>query len=391
MTIDPNNHYQPERPVSASFSHSILVLAFAALGIYGAYALIQRLTSPLHNPSAVQMEVVARGNLAEDEQSTIELFRQVSPTVAHITTSSVARRGWNRNPMAIPRGTGSGFTWGSDGYIVTNYHVVAEGNRWTVTLADRSQHDARLVGAYPPTDLAVLKIDAPNHELRPIRIGSSRELLVGQKVFAVGNPFGLDHTLTTGVISGLGRTIESVSGDTISDVIQTDAAINPGNSGGPLFDSAARLIGVNTAIVGTENGATGIGFAVPIDTVNQVVPMIIRDGGESQSAPEARAGLGVYIAPESFTQLRGLDGVAIESVLENSAADRAGLQPMQLDRDGAYRVDVIKSIGGVATRTNHDLLMALKAHRPGDEVEIVFERNGNEGVVRVKLDDLSSR
>jgi S1-C subfamily serine protease len=391
MTYDPNPLPRQPDPAAPSVSRSILFVAYAALGLYGGYALLSRWLSPLHDPSAASLEVVPRGNLAEDEKATIDLFRQVSPSVAHITTSSVARTGWNRNPMTIPRGTGSGFTWGSDGYIVTNYHVVAEGNRWTVTLADRSQHGARLVGAYPPTDLAVLKIDAPNHRLRPIQVGSSRELLVGQKVFAVGNPFGLDHTLTTGVISGLGRTIESVSGDNIRDVIQTDAAINPGNSGGPLFDSAARLIGVNTAIVGTENGATGIGFAVPIDTVNQVVPMIIRDGGVNESTPEARAGLGVYIAPESFTQLQGLDGVAIESVLENSAAHRAGLKPMQINRDGSYRVDVIKSVGGVPTRTNHDLLMALKKHSPGEEVEIVLERDGNEGRIRVKLDDLSSR
>jgi S1-C subfamily serine protease len=219
-------------------------------------------------------------------------------------------------------------------------------------------------------------------------LGTSRELLVGQNVFAVGNPFGLDHTLTTGVISGLGRNIRSVNGDQIRDVIQTDAAINPGNSGGPLFDSAARLIGVNTAILGREDGATGIGFAVPVDTVNMVVPMIIRDGGKGVGTPVARAGLGVYIAPESFTQLQGLEGVVIEEVVDGGAAQRAGLRSMELSLDGSYHFDVITRIGEVEIRTNHDLLLTLKALEVGQKVGVHFEREGVEQTVTVVLDSL---
>ncbi|MFT7487584.1 MAG: S1-C subfamily serine protease [Candidatus Paceibacteria bacterium] len=359
-----------------------LLLAFAG---YGVWQMFGGILAPLHDPTAASLPVTPRGDLAGDEQSTIELFREVAPSVVHITTS---RRSINRNPMKISQGTGSGFTWGENGYIVTNYHVVAAGNRWDVTLADLSTHQAQLVGVYPPADLAVLKIQALNHRLRPIRLGTSRELLVGQNVFAVGNPFGLDHTLTTGVISGLGRNIRSVNGDQIRDVIQTDAAINPGNSGGPLFDSAARLIGVNTAILGREDGATGIGFAVPVDTVNMVVPMIIRDGGKGVGTPVARAGLGVYIAPESFTQLQGLEGVVIEEVVDGGAAQRAGLRSMELSLDGSYHFDVITRIGEVEIRTNHDLLLTLKALEVGQKVGVHFEREGVEQTVTVVLDSL---
>lgn len=226
-------------------------------------------------PQAEPRAITQRGDLAEDEKSTIVLFKQASPSVVHITTLTLRQDRVTLDVFQIPRGTGSGFVWDEAGHIVTNYHVLQEANAAQVKLADRSTWRARLVDAYPDMDLAVLRIDAPKKRLRPIPIGTSHDLQVGQKVFAIGNPFGLDQTLTTGVVSAVGREIESVTRRPIKNMIQTDAAINPGNSGGPLLDSSGRLIGVNTSIYSTSGGFMGIGFAIPVDEVNRVVPQLI--------------------------------------------------------------------------------------------------------------------
>ena len=206
--------------------------------------------------------------------------------------------------LEVPQGAGSGFVWDENGYIVTNYHVIAEAQGRRVTLADQSTWSAKLVGVEPDKDIAVLKIDAPTRLLPPIPIGTSDDLQVGQKVFAIGNPFGFDQTLTTGVISGLGREIVSATRRPIQGVIQTDAAINPGNSGGPLLDSAGRVIGINTAIVSPSGAYAGIGFAVPVDVVNRIVPQIIR--GEQIEKP----GLGIAIAEDYVVRRLGLEGRA---------------------------------------------------------------------------------
>ena len=228
------------------------------------------------DPNAELRPVVARGDLAADEQATIEIFRRASPSVVHITTLVTRKDAIGLNLFQIPKGTGTGFVWDRDGHIVTNYHVIQGGSGARVKLADNSTWTARLVGASPDNDLAVLFIKAPDTRLRPLLLGASANLQTGQKVFAIGNPFGLDHTLTTGVISALGREIESVNRRTIKDMIQTDAAINPGNSGGPLLDSAGLLIGVNTAIYSPSGAFAGIGFAIPSDRVNRVVTGLIR-------------------------------------------------------------------------------------------------------------------
>jgi len=389
-SYDPNRPSAQPRPLvgrGVAFVLLVIALFFTLSGI-------MRLVGggSLFDAGAEAIPITPRGDLAADEQSTIELFRAVSPMVVHITTKELARSFWNRNPMEIPRGTGSGFTWGDEGYIVTNLHVIAGGNRWDVHLADGSRYEGRLVGYAAEFDLVVLKIEAPTRKLRPTPVGTSRDLQVGQKVFALGSPFGiaLDRTLTTGVISGLGRRIRSISGDTIDDVIQTDAAINPGNSGGPLFDSAGRLIGVNTSIASAGGGSDGIGFAVPVDIVNRVVPLLIR-GGEGAGEVRSRAGLGVIIASESFTQLQGVEGVIVESVQEGSAAELAGLRPIDQLPDGHYQMDIIKALGGHPTRTNHDLLEALRDREPGERIELVFERGGQERRVELVLDDLGSR
>jgi len=217
--------------------------------------------------NALPRAITPRGDLAEEEKTTIALFRQASPSVVHITTLAVRQDAFSLDVFQIPQGTGSGFVWDNQGRIVTNFHVIRDADAAQVTLADHSSWKARLVGAYPDKDLAVLMVDAPKDRLHPIAIGTSHDLQVGQRLFAIGNPFGLDQSLTTGIISALGREIESVNRRAIKDMIQTDAAINPGNSGGPLLDSSGRLIGVNTAIYSPSGASAGIGFAIPVDEV----------------------------------------------------------------------------------------------------------------------------
>jgi S1-C subfamily serine protease len=243
-----------------------------AVGAVLVWRFAPQLSNRWTESNALPRPVAQRGELFEDEKRTIDIFKRSSPSAVHITTIG---RPSGRNPGRIPRGTGSGFVWDQEGHIVTNYHVIQGAAAAQVTLADGSDWKARLVGEVPDKDLAVLAIDAPPERLHPIPIGTSHDLLVGQKVFAIGNPFGLDQTLTTGTISALGREIESPSGQAISDVIQTDAAINPGNSGGLLLDSAGRLIGVNTAIQSPSGAFAGVGFAIPVDEVNRVVPQLI--------------------------------------------------------------------------------------------------------------------
>lgn len=289
----------------------LLVLA-AVIG----WLLYQTFQPSLHDPEAVSRPVTARGDLAGDEQNTIDIFRSAAPSVVYITSIAVRRNLFSLNVYEIPQGTGSGFIWDRQGRIVTNFHVISDASRLEVTLADHSTWKAALVGAAPDRDLAVLQITAPASKLQPIAVGESTNLLVGQKVFAIGNPFGLDQTLTTGVVSALGREITAVTGRTIHDVIQTDAAINPGNSGGPLLDSAGRLIGVNTAIYSPSGASSGIGFAVPVGEVNRVVPQIISKG------KVLRPGLGVTLANRSLTRDLGLEGVLVLKVLPGTSTLR---------------------------------------------------------------------
>ena len=326
---------------------------------------------PLLDPTAQPRAITPRGNLAEDEQTTIELFDEASQSVVYITTLAVRQDAFNLNVFEIPQGTGTGIVWDQDGHVVTNYHVIQSANAARVTLADGTVSDARLVGADPDKDLAVLKIDAPKRRLKPIAIGTSRDLQVGQKVFAIGNPFGLDHTLTTGVIGGLGREIQSAGGKPIQGVIQTDAAINPGNSGGPLLDSAGRLVGVNTAIIApSETSANGIGFAVPVDIVNRVVPELIRHGRVS------RPGLGIVAAPPKLNERLGLKGVVVMRVIEGGAAEAAGIQPIRRQADGTLDLgDVIVAIDDIPVEELDDLFRVLDTHKVGDTVRVTVQRH----------------
>jgi len=355
------------------------VILYTLLGI-GGWLLFQTFQPSLFDPDAAPRVVAARGELAEGEKNTIEVFKNAAPSVVYITSISVRRNLFNLNVYEIPQGTGSGFIWDIEGRIVTNYHVISDANRLEVTLADHSTWKAVLVGAAPDRDIAVLQISAPKNKLQPILIGESDNLQVGQKVFAIGNPFGLDQTLTTGIVSALGREIKSVTGRTINDVIQTDAAINPGNSGGPLLDSAGRLIGVNTAIYSPSGGSSGIGFAVPVHEVNRVVPQIIRQGRM------IRPGLGISLAPRKLAREFDLPGVLILNVQPGSTADKAGLCGTRQVRGGLILGDSIVAVNGKGIDDYNSLRDALEQHQVGESVNLTLLRDGMEQVISVTLE-----
>jgi len=326
----------------------------------------------LAGAATAQRAITPRGPLAADELANIEAFRRLSPSVVHITTLEVGRDFFSRNLQQVPRGTGTGFIWDNQGHIVTNFHVIQGGNAATVTLADQSVRSATLVGAFADRDLAVLKIEPGKDKLTPIPIGTSRDLQVGQRVYAIGNPFGLDQTLTTGIVSALNREIDSANNRTIRGVIQTDAAINPGNSGGPLLDSAGRLIGVNTAIYSPSGASAGIGFAIPVDEVNRIVPKLIRDGRIT------RPTLGISTASEGVHRaLRLPDGVAIVQLAPNGPAARAGLQAFTRARDSSIVAgDVITAINDEPIKSLDDMLTVLEKHQPGETVTLSVWRSG---------------
>jgi S1-C subfamily serine protease len=323
-----------------------------------------------------------RADLDAEEKETIALFETASPSVVFITTVAVQQDLFSMNVMEVPQGSGSGFIWDRAGHIVTNFHVIAGADAAQVTLSDHSAWPARLIGGAPEKDLAVLRIEAPPNLLRPIAIGTSDDLRVGQKVLAIGNPFGFDQSLTTGVISALGREIDSVANIPIRDVIQTDAAINPGNSGGPLLDSAGRVIGVNTAIYTPSGGSAGIGFAIPVHAVQAAVPDLIAHGRVQ------RATLGVELAPDTVLRQAGIEGALVFRVVPGSGADQAELRGTRRLQRGRWQLgDVIVGIGGTPVRSSADLLLALEERRGGETVEIELVRDGRRATARVVLGD----
>ncbi len=359
------------------------VLSVFLLGAVLAWLFVERYLDDVHDPNAVPRVVTPRGDLASEEKSNIELFRLSSPSVVYITTLTMRRDMFSLNTFEIPQGTGTGFVWNDQGHVITNFHVIRQASVLRVTLADQSEWEARVVGVAPDQDLAVLFINAPKRRLKPIAVGRSANLQVGQRVFAIGNPFGLDQTLTTGIISALGREINSVSGRKINGVIQTDAAINPGNSGGPLLDSAARLIGVNTAIFSPSGSNAGIGFAVPVDTVNRTVPQLIRHGHV------IRPGLGIHVADRSTTERLGIEGVLIIRVQKGSTAEAVGLRGMGRSPEGRLVLgDVIVGVAEKSVASLDDLLNALDAHKVGDIVQVRLVRDGSSMSVDVKLQAL---
>ncbi|MGB2908354.1 MAG: trypsin-like peptidase domain-containing protein [Candidatus Aminicenantaceae bacterium] len=329
---------------------------------------------------SVQIAAGQQDALLEDERNTIRVFQQTAPSVVFIINKVLRQDIFTRDVSEIPRGSGSGFVWDQDGHIVTNYHVVQEANTLTVTFADQSTFDAEIVGVDPSKDLAVIKVEAPQEKLHPIPVGALSGLLVGQKVLAIGNPFGLDHSLTTGVVSALGREITSMTNRKIRDVIQTDAAINPGNSGGPLLDSQGRLIGVNTSIIGPSGANAGIGFAVPVNIVKQIVPQLIEHGEVIQP------GLGVILVEDSIARRLGIKGVIIRSVNPGSAAEKADLRGLLRGRNGEYVLgDVIVAIKGIEVENYDGLAYVLEQCRIGETVTVEYLRDGKQHSTRVTL------
>lgn len=343
----------------------------------------QKKTSSFNAQENPMADVLAgRSDLNPSEIATIQLFENSAPSVVFITTTDVRRDFWTRNVMEIPSGTGSGFMWDDQGHIITNYHVIQKAHKATVTLSDRSTWEAKLIGQAPDKDLAVLKIEAPKELLIPLSRADSDNLLVGQAVYAIGNPFGLDHTLTTGVISALGREITSVSGLPIKDAIQTDAAINPGNSGGPLLDSSGRLIGVNTSIYSPSGAYAGIGFCIPSDVVNWVVPDLIQYG------KLMRPDIGVQFANASANQRFGFKGALVVDVIKGSAAAKVGIRSTLRDRYGNIRWgDIVVGLDGEKVESRNDLLLLLEEYKAGDLVKLTIVRDEQEMELDLVLDE----
>ncbi len=322
--------------------------------------------------------------LTNDEENNIQVFEQASPSVAYITSSRLVRRSFfTLNPEEIPQGSGSGFIWNDDGYVVTNFHVIQNASRLNVTLQSGDTYQAEVVGVAPDQDLAVLRIDAPDDQLHPVTLGDSTQLAVGRKVIAIGNPFGLDTTLTVGVVSALGREINSVTRRRIRDVIQTDAAINPGNSGGPLLNSLGELIGVNTAIYSPSGASSGIGFAIPVNTVKSIVPELIEFG----RVQTPRLGIAMFPPQqEAYYQRRwGIEGVIVVDVIEGLSPEQEGMSGLQETARGLILGDVITQIDGVPVRNQDDLLAVLESHEAGDMVEVVTRRNGQQQRYEIEL------
>jgi S1-C subfamily serine protease len=353
-------------------SHRIAALLFLAI----LTSTVLFVSACARDAQAAPRPVTPRGELTAEERSNIEVFEAWKGSVVFITTSNRVVDFWTRNVMSVPRGTGSGFVWDDRGHIVTNLHVIADAAEATVKLADGRDYPASLVGVSPAHDIAVLNIAPQGKPLVPVSIGTSDDLRAGQKVFAIGNPFGLDWTLTTGIVSALDRSLDNESGGVIRHLIQTDAAINPGNSGGPLLDSAGRLIGMNTAIYSPSGASAGVGFAVPVDTVNRVVPEIIARGHYSPPSLNVETDdmLSRAVARELDVQ-----GVA---VLRGGAPFRGARLG---ERNFIVPGDVILSVNGKSVASSAQLAAILDDYKIGDEVRVLVWREGKQVQLNARL------
>jgi S1-C subfamily serine protease len=339
--------------------------------------------------TAAPREITPRGELAADERATIDLFERSRNSVVFITTKQAVMDFWSRNVTSVPRGTGSGFIWDDAGHIVTNFHVIQGASEASVKLVDGRSFRASLVGASPEHDIAVLKIGIGFKGPRPIPVGTSGDLKVGQRVYAIGNPFGLDWTLTSGIVSALNRSLNEDDGSLLEHLIQTDAAINPGNSGGPLLDSAGRLVGMNTAIYSPSGAAAGIGFAVPVDTVNRVVPSLVRDGRYEQPS------IGINVDErlnERLEEATGIEGAFVLRVAKGSSAEEAGLKGAKISREGEFfGGDIIVSVNGKKIESVSRLLATLDDYRIGNTVRLGVRRGDRLIEVAVRLQAAGER
>jgi S1-C subfamily serine protease len=316
---------------------------------------------------------------SEYEQNSIDVFKSLAPSVVFVTNKQLRRDMWTRRTTEVTAGAGTGFIWDKRGHIVTNYHVVNQGNSFEVNLYDGTTLPAKFIGGDPKKDIAVLKI-SPKKNIRPVTLPSANsEVEVGQKAVAIGNPFGFDHTLTVGVISATGRERVGFGGVTIRDMLQTDASINPGNSGGPLLDSQGRLIGMNTMIASKSGGSAGIGFAVPVSAIRKVVPDVIRYGKVK------RAGLGVDLISDEVARANGVDGVVIAKVRRGTPAAKAGLRGLKERRGEVTLGDIIVAIDSFPAKNYDQLYNALDRYKAGDTVDVTVLRGSKKMKVSLKL------
>jgi len=316
----------------------------------------------------------------DDEANSTEIFSKASPSVVYVTNTALRRNFFSLNVQEIPQGAGTGFVWDDSGLVVTNFHVIAGAHKLTVTLQDRSEHDAEVIGLAPEKDLAVLRIKDPPDNLVTLPLGDSSELTVGRKVLAIGNPFGLDTTLTTGIVSALGREIQAPDNRRIRGVIQTDAAINPGNSGGPLLNSLGQLVGVNTAIYSPSGASAGIGFAIPVNTVKEVVPQLISYGRI------LRPMIGVELASDRWVRRYDIEGVPVVQVYPGLPAANAGMVGAYRGQRGEVVLgDIILEVDGTPVRSNSDYFDALEKFAPGDTVAVRTRRGSETRDYKVKV------
>jgi S1-C subfamily serine protease len=363
----------------------LLILVAGGLLLWRFWPSVERGVGLLHKEGGVDNTAVPRpvakaGPLTSEEQAIIDIYQRSKDSVVNVISSRVFGTRLSLKPQEVPQGSGTGFVWDEKGRIVTNYHVVKDADRVHVILSDQTRATAYQVNVDPDHDLAVLWTDAPSDKLKPLPVGESSKLLVGQRVYAIGNPFGLDHTLTTGIVSALGRSMEAQSGRTLRGVIQTDAAINPGNSGGPLLDSSGRVIGVTTAIISASGSWAGIGFAIPVDEVNRVVPVLIRN------EKRVRPTLGIAIASDQIARQKGFDGVLVVDVVPNGPAEKAGLRPTRRSDEGdIVWGDVIVAVNKHKVHSTNDLHEAFENAQVGQTVTVTVDRDGSDVEVPVTL------
>jgi len=322
--------------------------------------------------------------LLENEKNTISIFKRSVDSVVNVSNIKIARRGgfFGFDLMEIPAGQGTGFVWDKEGHIVTNYHVIANGDSFLISFHnDKNQYKAKVVGGEPRKDIAVLKLEEMPKNLTPINVGESKILEVGQKALAIGNPFGLDHTITEGIISALDRKIQGFGGVSITGMIQTDCSINPGNSGGPLLNSSGQLIGMNTMIFSNSGSSSGVGFSVPVSTVKQIVPQLIKHG------KVVRPGLGIGILEDQIKAHFGIDeGLVIKYIDPKGGANQAGLRGMGRDSRGRYFIgDIILEVDGKKVNNYDDIYLMLENYKVGDVVTIKYIRDGKKSTAKVTL------
>jgi S1-C subfamily serine protease len=341
--------------------------------------------APAHQPALqsppAQTAPPSARQLTEDERNTIDIVRKTKTSVVFITNMQYVSDFFFQSDQPVARGSGSGFVWDDRGHIVTNFHVIEDGVKFMVSLPNQKQVEAKLVGREPAKDIAVLQLQENVPDLQPVQIGTSKDLLVGQKVVAIGNPFGFDHTVTKGIVSALGRSMLGAGGVTIRDMIQTDASINPGNSGGPLLDSSGGLIGMNTMIASYSGTSAGVGFAVPVDIIKKIVPEIIQFGKVTHPGIG-----GIRFVPDEYAQRTDVVGVIILDVPRSSQAYELGLRGLGRDAFGRYLIrDVITAVDGTTVKSYDDLFTALDSYKIGDMVKLTVERNGKARSLQIQL------